>query len=407
MLPKLSIIIPCYNCAETLTQAVESCFAQGLTIEEFEIVMVDDGSQDQTRLVMESLAAAHPNISLVFHTENKGGGAARNTGIQNSTGAFLYCLDSDNVFAQNSLPRIIAHLRDTSVDGAAFYERRFFPGNNLASYTTHHNTIVDRTITLEDLFTNDILLDNFFFTREAYLRTTGYPEHHGFDTQCFEVRFLSAGNAVTIVPDSVFYHRHAGSEPSYFERVHNAGLFSVNMMLIFEEIFHLLTPTAQRTLIEFPIFTNTHSNSTSVLQTIRHLALSKDLFTSDAAQQQTPTGRTLWLTHSNNKHKELVACFESMTQSDYLAALEHFTIWQNANHIDTPYIHFLYLRLGTLLSGCPKSKHITKTLSVAKSITVIPINPRGGRLWRMLRHHTLVQWLVRIVKKTRYEHQKN
>jgi glycosyltransferase involved in cell wall biosynthesis len=400
MLPKLSIIIPCYNCASTLIEAVDSCFAQGLTEKDFEVVLVDDGSQDQTRNVMETLSKKYANLSLVFHEENRGGGAARNSGIKHSTGDILYCLDSDNLFAPHSVIPIIKHFEDSSVDGVAFYERRFFPGNNLSRYTTHRNTIFDRPITLEDLFVNDILLDNFFFSRTAYQRTAGYPEHHGFDTQCFEVRFLSSGNVVTVAPHSIFYHRHATGEPSYFERVHNAGLFSINMMLIFEEIFHLLTPAAQDTLLSFPIFTNAHSDGASILSTIKNLAKDGDFLIAESNAYSQPDGRHAWLTSTDSTHKDLVNCYELMGQSHYPAALASFTQWQATHTLHTPYVTFLYLRLGVLLSGCPKARHVTAAITAAATIKLQPIHARSAAVRRMLRQFALVQWIARLAKKS-------
>ena len=165
---QLSIIIPCYNCEKTLREAVDSCYTQELSNDEFEIVMVDDGSSDDTWTLMEQLATERPNIRLVFHEINKGGGAARNTGIKEAQGQIIYCLDSDNVFAPNSVLPMLDYLDEKKVDGVAFYERRFFFGTNLKRYNTHIN-ISKEIITLIDLFNkSNTLLDNFFFTKTSF-----------------------------------------------------------------------------------------------------------------------------------------------------------------------------------------------------------------------------------------------
>ena len=82
---ELSIIIPCYNCENTLREAVESCYIQGFREDEFEIVMVNDDSKDATSLVMKELASEHSNIRTHYHDTNQGGGATRNTATKISS----------------------------------------------------------------------------------------------------------------------------------------------------------------------------------------------------------------------------------------------------------------------------------------------------------------------------------
>lgn len=268
-MPKLSIIIPCYNCEKTLREAVDSCYLQDLTETEFEIIMVDDGSTDGTRSLMEELAMEHSNIRLISHPENRGGGAARNTGIKEAEGEIIYCLDSDNVFAPKSVKPMLSYLHDTKADGVAFYERRFFVGNNKKRYSSHFNSIVKQPIQLTDILNGSgTLLDNFFYTKAAYNETSGYPEHHGFDTQCFEMRFLSAGHTVKICPDSLFWHRQAGGQKSYFERVYESGEYSLNMYYVLEDIMHLLSLDARRLILDFDVFSQTKLGKNNLLDTL-------------------------------------------------------------------------------------------------------------------------------------------
>jgi len=266
---KLSIIIPCYNCASTLKEAVDSCYIQDMTEEEFEIIMVDDGSKDETASVMAALSKEHKNIRLITHPENRGGGAARNTGIKASAGEIIYCLDSDNFFAPSSVKPILSYLEETKADGVAFYERRFFIGSNTKKYHSHFNQIQERPIKLFDLFNDSgTLLDNFFYTRLAYNKTTGYPEHHGFDTQAFEMRFLSTGNMVRVAPDSIFWHRQASGSKSYFERVYESGEYSLNMYYIMEDIMHLLSDEARNLILNFNVFNETKLGTKNLLATV-------------------------------------------------------------------------------------------------------------------------------------------
>lgn len=99
-----SIIIPTYNNARFVVQAVESALAQ--TYPDFEVIVVDDGSTDETR---EALAAYHQQIRYLYQ-ENRGPSAARNAGFRASQGDFVLFLDSDDLISPDKLERQTAFL---------------------------------------------------------------------------------------------------------------------------------------------------------------------------------------------------------------------------------------------------------------------------------------------------------
>ncbi len=107
--PFFSVIIPAYNRAKTLGAAIESVRAQ--TCQDFEIVIVDDGSKDDPRSVAESFA--DPRIRF-FAKENEGGGVARNTAIDLAVGRYIAPLDSDDVFLPHHLAAMKAMLEGTN-----------------------------------------------------------------------------------------------------------------------------------------------------------------------------------------------------------------------------------------------------------------------------------------------------
>src|SRR5476651_1746176 len=102
MTPFFSVIIPVYNRAPALHRALQSVLAQ--TCQDFEIVVVDDGSRDDPRAVAQSFN--DPRIRVIAQ-ENEGGGVARNTAIDNAIGHFIAPLDSDDIF----LPHHLAEMK--------------------------------------------------------------------------------------------------------------------------------------------------------------------------------------------------------------------------------------------------------------------------------------------------------
>jgi glycosyltransferase involved in cell wall biosynthesis len=235
---------------------------------DFEIVVVDDASTDGTAKLIDKLAREHGNIRKLSHPSNRGGGAARNTGIRNSYGRLIYCLDSDNFFGPGQpLKKMLEDIDAFGLDGVSFYERRFIVGNNHKHYESYFNEVTDRDIEPRELFADKaVLLDNFLYTKESYLRTKGYPEHHGFDTQCFEVRYLAAGNRVRACKDTIFYHRQAMGSKSYFEREYDKGNFSKNYLLIMEDVFGSLSPAAKEALLGFDIFSRSSMSDNLMLE---------------------------------------------------------------------------------------------------------------------------------------------
>jgi glycosyltransferase involved in cell wall biosynthesis len=92
-MPKVSIVVPVYNVKDYLVKCVDSLLGQ--TVEDFEILLVDDGSTDGCAELCDRLTERDPRIRVI-HQENKGLGGARNTGIREAKGEWLLLEDSDD-----------------------------------------------------------------------------------------------------------------------------------------------------------------------------------------------------------------------------------------------------------------------------------------------------------------------
>tara|TARA_R110002167_G_scaffold129337_18_gene312240 strand:+ start:6125 stop:7138 length:1014 start_codon:yes stop_codon:yes gene_type:complete len=116
---KLSIIIPAYNAETYIESCLTSICTQDLKIEDYEILVVNDGSKDRTEQKVLAMAKDYPNIHLKFQ-ENKGNGAARNTGVSHAKGEYILFLDADDYLAINALGTLVGLVVQHNLDMLGF-----------------------------------------------------------------------------------------------------------------------------------------------------------------------------------------------------------------------------------------------------------------------------------------------
>lgn len=116
---KLSIIVPLYNSEKYLPKCLDSLLNQDIQKQDYEIILVDDGSPDSSRQIAEEYASHHSNIT-VLSQPNKGTSGARNTGIRQATGKYLYFVDPDDYILENSLSVILRKMEEEDLDALRF-----------------------------------------------------------------------------------------------------------------------------------------------------------------------------------------------------------------------------------------------------------------------------------------------
>lgn len=94
-MPKISVIMGAYNCAGTLLEALESLYSQ--TFQDFEIILCDDGSDDDTYLIAKNAKRTHSNVILCRHPRNMGLAYALNTCLEHVSGEYIARMDGDDV----------------------------------------------------------------------------------------------------------------------------------------------------------------------------------------------------------------------------------------------------------------------------------------------------------------------
>ena len=124
--PLISVIIPAYNREQFVNKAIDSILAQ--TFKNWELLVVDDGSMDETASIVDDYCSRHPN-SHYHYQPNQGVSVARNTGIEKATGQYVCFLDSDDTYDPEFLATtyVAAIEHGCDVVMAAFSQRQSSP----------------------------------------------------------------------------------------------------------------------------------------------------------------------------------------------------------------------------------------------------------------------------------------
>lgn len=107
--PVVSVVVPAYNARRWIAATLETALAQ--TLKEIEVIVVDDGSTDDTAGMVESFTRSDPRVRLI-RTQNAGVGAARNTAIKASAGEFIAPLDADDLWNPSKLEKQVRRMRE-------------------------------------------------------------------------------------------------------------------------------------------------------------------------------------------------------------------------------------------------------------------------------------------------------
>ncbi|HEY1179850.1 MAG TPA: glycosyltransferase family A protein, partial [Phytomonospora sp.] len=115
--PLVSIVVPAYNAMPYLTRSIESALAQTIGHDDLEVIVVDDGSTDDTGDEADRFAAAHPKVVRSVHQPNSGGpGAPRNTALDVATGKYVFFLDADDYLGPEAIERMVATAEENGSD---------------------------------------------------------------------------------------------------------------------------------------------------------------------------------------------------------------------------------------------------------------------------------------------------
>jgi glycosyltransferase involved in cell wall biosynthesis len=138
---KLSIIIPVYNTEPYIEQCMLSCLKQDLPLDEYEIIVINDGTKDKSMSIVERIANDNKNIRIISQ-ENKGLSAARNAGLGIAQGKYIWFVDSDDWIEENCVKSLIVKMEQDDLEGLVYAGIRYIEGKTSLGAEVSYSNIV-------------------------------------------------------------------------------------------------------------------------------------------------------------------------------------------------------------------------------------------------------------------------
>jgi glycosyltransferase involved in cell wall biosynthesis len=231
--------MPCYNQGQYIDEAVDSVLGQ--TFQDFEIIVVNDGSTDEdTNRRLDSFDKPR---CRVLQTTNQGLAAARNNGIRETSGEYILTLDADDRIGATYLEKAVRVLDGDPNVGIVYCEAEFF-GEESGKWQIP-------PYRFPDVLLQNVIFCSAFFRRSDWEKTRGYQPMFGWEDYDFWLSLIEMGREVIRMPEVLFYYRRlSGSMIKTMTREqqliahtrifnNHTELYGQNIHFIFSEISRL------------------------------------------------------------------------------------------------------------------------------------------------------------------------
>ena len=240
---RYSLVIPVYNRPDEVDELLDSLLDQSL--KDFEVIIVEDGSQNPCRSVCERYEGKMPVHYYV--KENSGPGQSRNYGVERATGDYVLILDSDVVLPEGYLQAVDDELRREPCDAFGGPDRAadtFTPVQKAISYS------MTSFFTTGGIRGGKKKLDKFYprsfnmgIRREVYNQLGGFSKMRFGEDIDFPIRTTKAGSKPRLFPGAWVYHKRRTDFRKFWRQVFNSGIARINLYKKYPDslkVVHLL-----------------------------------------------------------------------------------------------------------------------------------------------------------------------
>lgn len=198
-MPKVSIIIPCYNQGKYVAEAINSALRQ--TFEDIEIVCVNDGSTDNSVEIIKSFENKYKNFIFLNNEENRGVIYSRNFAIKNCNGTYILPLDADDIIEPTYVEKAVKILDNNPNIGIVYCKAKIF-GN----YDKYWNL---KPFNKSDILYENCIFCSALFRKSDFLKIGGYNNNmkYGCEDHDLWLSFIEQGLEVFQINEILFSYR--------------------------------------------------------------------------------------------------------------------------------------------------------------------------------------------------------
>lgn len=149
----LTFLVPCYNVANCVRHCIDSMLVDSI-LDDIEILLINDGSKDNTLEVLKEYEERHPSVIRVINKKNGGWGTAINLGIREAKGKYLKEVDADDWLSSENLKEYIDFLKDNNIDYIATDYTEYFKATEKYEHHTYQKGIYNNPMSLNDFWEN-------------------------------------------------------------------------------------------------------------------------------------------------------------------------------------------------------------------------------------------------------------
>jgi glycosyltransferase involved in cell wall biosynthesis len=245
---QISIVIPTFNSAQVLKACLESLANQTVGREKYEVIVVDDGSTDETK----DIVAKYP--VRYIHQQNRGPAAARNNGVNHAQGEVVLFTDADCEPEPNWIEEMIKPLNDNQVVGVK------------GAYKTRQKELVARLVQIEyehkyermKKFKYIDFIDTYSagYRKDVFLKYEGFDERYpgaSVEDQEFSFRLAHDGYKMVFNPEAVVYHKHSAYLTGYLRKKYKIAFWKAFLLRRHPEKVKTDTHTPQSLKLQMPL----------------------------------------------------------------------------------------------------------------------------------------------------------
>lgn len=225
---RASVVVPAFNAGDTIESCIRALKEQTVCSDCYEVIVVDDGSEDATATIAENVGAH------VIRQARKRPAAARNAGIQAARGEIVCFTDADCTPKDDWLEKILQPFNDQEIVGCK------------GAYATHQRSLVARFVQIEyedkyDLLRGQRYIDfidtySAAYRRDVLLANNGFDESFPYlEDQELSFRLATRGYRMLFQPSAVVYHHHAADALDYFRKKFIIGFWKAQVVRRFPE----------------------------------------------------------------------------------------------------------------------------------------------------------------------------